>query len=130
MQNRIISLLIVLLSFTFSCTRTPADSDLPRDEAFDGNTPAAPSGLAAEALSGSEIRLTWMDNSSIEDGFYVEGGTFSGSRDSIHCLWGANITSFVDSHLLASTTYYYVVKVHVGDSVYSHFSSEISCSTF
>lgn len=90
--------------------------------------PNPPSDVVAQALSSSSIQITWKDNSDNEDGFYVEGGAFAGSRDSIHQV-SANDTDFIDDNLLPNTRYYYVVKAHLGDSVYSAFSAEVECST-
>ncbi len=44
--------------------------------------PAGPAGLAANPLSATDIRLSWTDNSTIEDGFLIEqqeeDGSFAG----------------------------------------------------
>jgi titin len=37
--------------------------------------PAAPSSLAATAVSSSQVNLSWIDNSSNESGFYLERST-------------------------------------------------------
>lgn len=57
--------------------------------------PAAPSNLRATALSGSEIRLTWNDNSGTESGFrIIEGSTIvatvgpNGSTTASHTVGG------------------------------------------
>ena len=83
--------------------------------------PAAPSGLAAAAVSTSQINLTWMDNSSNEIGFVIER---SMDRESfvIVDMPGANTTDYSDDDLIANTTYYYRVYAYnsAGDSGYSN----------
>ena len=70
---------------------------------------AAPSLLTAAALSTSSIGLTWKDNSSTETGFQVQrsndGATFT---NLVRAAAGA--TSWTDTGLAASHTYYYRVN--------------------
>lgn len=90
-----------------------------------GSPPAAPTNLAATALSPTEIRLSWTDNATNETDYQKErshdgvsfGIMFSGS--------GANQTSMTDSGLTASTTYYYRVRAvnSSGASAYSNIAS-------
>jgi probable HAF family extracellular repeat protein len=72
--------------------------------------PAAPAGLAAQALSGARIRLTWTDASANEQGFRVEraSGT-AGSFAGIGSV-GANVTTFTDTTAKASKLYRYRVQ--------------------
>ncbi len=70
--------------------------------------PAVPSGLAAQAISGTEIRLTWTDNSSDEDEFIVLreiDETFSEIA-----RVEADVTEYVDSGLSEGETYRYRVR--------------------
>jgi hypothetical protein len=71
--------------------------------------PSAPSGLSATAVSSSQINLAWTDNSSNETGFVVSRATASGGPYTDIAMVGANVTSFNDSGLAPSTTYFYVV---------------------
>lgn len=70
---------------------------------------AAPSGLSGSATTSSAVGLSWTDNASNETGFNVERST-----DAVN--WGgiattsANTSSYYDSGLSASTTYYYRVR--------------------
>jgi len=86
--------------------------------------PAAPSNLVATALSSSAIRLTWTDNSGNETGFEIERSS-DGVNFAPHATAGANATSFDDTGLAASTTYYYRVNATNGggDSGYSNVAS-------
>ena len=76
--------------------------------------PAAPSGLAATAVSSSQINLSWADNSSNETGFVVGRSTVSGGPYTDVITVGANVTSTSNTGLSASTTYYYVVRAYNG----------------
>ncbi|MDC0504115.1 M6 family metalloprotease domain-containing protein [Verrucomicrobiales bacterium] len=74
--------------------------------------PVAPSNLAATASSDTAIDLTWADASNNEDGFLVDRSLDSvGWEEGIASL-PANSTSFGDSGLNASTTYYYRVRAY------------------
>ncbi|MFW5951180.1 MAG: fibronectin type III domain-containing protein, partial [Gemmatimonadota bacterium] len=69
--------------------------------------PSAASGLAATAVSDTEIDLAWTDNSDTETEFLVQRqfGT-SGGYSTIDTL-AAGATSYTDSDLTAETTYEY-----------------------
>ncbi|MBI5360251.1 MAG: fibronectin type III domain-containing protein [Planctomycetes bacterium] len=70
------------------------------------STPSAPSGLNATAVSASQIDLQWQDNSTNEDGFWIERkNTSTGSYTQI-AIAGADVESFSDTGLSAVTTYY------------------------
>jgi len=83
--------------------------------------PSAPSGLVATAQSGTEILVTWQDNSSDEDGFKLD------RRQSGTTPWervftsSAGVESRTDAGLSLGTKYYYKVKAYNagGDSAYS-----------
>ncbi len=74
--------------------------------------PAAPSTLQATAASSSAINLTWVDNSNNEDGFRVYRGTDSSNVATLMATLGAGITSYQNTGLAASTTYYYKVTAY------------------
>ena len=83
--------------------------------------PAAPSAVAATALSASELAVSWQDNSDNETGFKLD------RRQTMTDTWvrvgtlAADATSYTDSGLLTDTTFYYKVKAYNadGDSAYS-----------
>jgi len=87
--------------------------------------PPAPLNLAATAISGSQIDLSWTDNSSNETGFKIERKTGSGGTYSEIATTGADVTSYSDTGLSVSTTYYYRVYAYnsVGNSPYSNEAS-------
>jgi hypothetical protein len=72
--------------------------------------PAAPTNLAATAVSASQINLTWTDNSGVETNFVVGRSTASGGPFTDIATLGANVTSYSNTGLSANTRYYYVVR--------------------
>jgi hypothetical protein len=75
--------------------------------------PAAPTNLQAQALSSSNIGLTWTDNASNETGFLIErapdnagvAGTFAQIAST-----GANTATFTNTLLTPVTRYWYRVR--------------------
>lgn len=105
------------------------DFTLDEEDAPGGTAPAAPSGLSAAAAGSSSINLTWTDNSTNETGFKLErktgsGGTYAEIAGSI----AANATSYSNTGLTASTTYFYRIRSYntAGNSSYSN---EVSATT-
>lgn len=84
--------------------------------------PSAPSGLNATAISSSQVRLTWTDNSNNETGFVVERATASGGPWTPLPALPSNTTTFIDGGLAASTPYWYRLKANgsAGSSGYSN----------
>ena len=95
-----------------------------RSEAVAGDPPADPSGLTATAASSSQINLVWTDNADNESGFHVERSADGSSWTEIATVV-ANVNSFSDTGLTASTTYHYqVVAYNVsGTSGYTNTAS-------
>jgi len=86
-----------------------------------GTPPSAPSSPAATALSTSQIRVSWQDNSGNESGFKVDRRQ-SGADDWVRVQeTGANATTYTDSGLPAATTFYYKIKAFntYGNSAYT-----------
>ena len=74
----------------------------------------APTNFTATASSSSEITLTWTDNSTDETNFYIERSTSaSGSYSQVACM-SSNKTTYTDSGLGQSTTYYYRILAYNG----------------
>ena len=90
-----------------------------------GNPPLAPSSLAATAVSSSQIDLSWVDNASDETNFEVERSTDGVNFTLVPPPLDANVTSYSDSGLAASTTYSYQVRATNGNgaSGYSNIAS-------
>lgn len=85
--------------------------------------PAAPTALSAAAASSSELTLGWTDNAGDETGFRIErcAGAGCGGFSEIAVV-GANVTSFRNVGLSASTSYSYRVRAYsaAGTSGYSN----------
>lgn len=90
--------------------------------------PNAPSGLTATALSYSQIKLTWTDNSSDEQYFYIERKTGASGNYSHVATVGANITTYTDTSALHNTEYYYRVNAY-GAGAYSPYSNDANATT-
>jgi hypothetical protein len=76
--------------------------------------PAAPSGLSATTNGASRIDLAWTDNSTNETGFAIERRQGSGSFTEIARV-GANVTTYANTGLSASSGYCYRVLAFGGD---------------
>ena len=91
-----------------------------------GTPPAAPSGLAATAVSSSQVNLSWADNSTTETGFKIERCAGVGCADFAQfATVSAGVTSYSNTGLTASTSYSYRVSAYstAGDSDYSNTAS-------
>ena len=86
-----------------------------------GNPPAAPGGLTANAVSSSQIDLSWSDNSANEILFNIERST-DGNSFSFHASVTTNVSSYSDTGLGANTTYWYQVSAENldGSSAFSN----------
>jgi phosphodiesterase/alkaline phosphatase D-like protein len=88
--------------------------------------PAAPSNLAATAVSASQINLVWTDNSSNELGFRIElcTGAQCSNFAQIDSV-AANVTSFQNTGLAPNTSYRYRVRAFnsAGASAYSNIAA-------
>jgi len=83
----------------FAATYTPA-----------GPVPAQPTSVKVTAKSYNTINVSWVDNSNNETGFEIyRSDSLTGPFQIVHTA-GANTTSYNDSSLNASTTYYYRVQ--------------------
>jgi len=84
--------------------------------------PNGPTGLNATAISASQIHLSWTDNSNNETGFKIERATAAAGPWTLITTTAANATSYSNTGLAASTTYYYRVRATnaVGDSINSN----------
>jgi subtilisin len=94
-----------------------------------GVPPAAPANLAATAVSSTQINLTWTDSDNTEQGFKIErcSGVDCTGFAQIATV-GANVTSYSNTGLTASTSYSYRVRAYnaAGDSGYSNTASAVT----
>jgi len=86
--------------------------------------PAAPSNLAAVAVSRTQVNLTWTDNSSNETGFRIYRST-DGLNFSQIATVGAGVTSYSNTGLRRNRLYYYRARAYnsAGDSPFSNTAS-------
>ncbi len=94
--------------------------------------PAAPSALTASASGSGTINVSWTDNSTDETGFKLERKTGStGTYSEIAGAIAANTTTYSNTGLAASTTYYYRVRSYnsAGNSSYSNEASATTGSS-
>jgi cysteine-rich repeat protein len=91
--------------------------------------PQAPTALSAAALSRTQIRLTWTDNSPNNTHFSIERKTGAAGTWTEVRTAGANDNNLTDAGLTVNTTYYYRIKAvnAVGDS---DFSNEVNALTY
>jgi regulation of enolase protein 1 (concanavalin A-like superfamily) len=78
-----------------------------------GSAPASPTGLTATVVSSSSINLTWAGSGSATS-YNILRSTTSGGPYTIAST-GVIPTSYSDTGLSATTTYYYVVQAVNGD---------------
>ncbi|NOZ78388.1 MAG: PKD domain-containing protein [Acidobacteria bacterium] len=74
--------------------------------------PAAPGSLTAQAVAENQITLSWIDNSSDEDGFHVYRST--GAAFSLVSATAANVQSFIDTGVGPCTAAQYYVTAFNG----------------
>jgi hypothetical protein len=73
--------------------------------------PAAPTGVSATNVSGTENTVTWTDASSDETGFKVERSTNNGAYTQI-ATTSVNAVSYSDTSATADNTYAYQVRAY------------------
>lgn len=90
-------------------------------------TPNPPTGLAAH-ISGSNVGLTWTDNSNNETGFAVFRSSTSGGPYNQVLTTSSNVTATTESSV-PTGTWYYVVRAFngIGNSAYSN---QVAVSVF
>src|SRR5256885_2160695 len=75
--------------------------------------PTAPTTLAATAVSPSQINLSWTDNATTEDGFRIERCAGAGCSAFVEIATvGANVVTYQNTGLTASTSYSYRVRAY------------------
>jgi DNA-binding beta-propeller fold protein YncE len=98
----------------------------------DGDNPSAPNApanLAAVTASTTQIDLAWTDQATGENGFEVVRGTDQLFTNPVSTIVSANTTSFRDSGLAPSSTYYYRVRSY-GSGGSSAYSNTAAATTF
>ena len=75
-----------------------------------GIPPAAPSGLAAHAVSGTQLSLNWLDNAADESGYKLERSLDGSTGWEQIATRSANATTYTDSALAVGASYFYRIK--------------------
>jgi fibronectin type 3 domain-containing protein len=81
-----------------------------------------------QALSSSQVLVTWPDKSETETGFKIERRRDSGGNYTEIATVGGNATTFRDSGLLEATKYWYRVRAYNADTT-SDYSNERQVTT-
>jgi hypothetical protein len=104
-----------------ACNAAGCSAFATANEQTGGAPPAAPSNLTAVAQAGSQIKLSWVDNSSNEDGFVIER-SLNGTAFQVIYTTGPNVTTFTNAGLQTNTRYYFRVRAFnvLGYSAYSN----------
>lgn len=92
-----------------------------------GNVATTPSNFQASAISASQINLSWTDTAN-ESNYIVERASSSGGAYVVIATLPANTTSYANTGLSASTTYFYRIK-STNASGSSAYSSAVSAAT-
>lgn len=100
----------------------------PCAEANITTCPAAPTDLAFQVLSDSQVNLSWTDNSQKESGYKIERKKVSDQIYEQIAVVGADVSTFSDSGLSEATTYYYQVRAY-SDSCDANPSAESHVTT-
>ncbi|MBY0588876.1 fibronectin type III domain-containing protein, partial [bacterium] len=77
-------------------------------------------GLSAMALSGTQIRLDWADNTLNRTGYIVDVSTDGSNFSTIDTLQSSTSNSYVVQHLSPNHSYTFRVRNYVGDTAIVH----------
>jgi len=106
-------------------TNFAGDSSYSSEAIITAGAPNGPSNLQAWPLGIAQVNLTWTDTSNNETAFKIERKTGAGGSYAQIAVSAANVTSYRDTGLTASTTYYYRIRAAnpIGDSPNSNESN-------
>jgi hypothetical protein len=92
--------------------------------------PVAPTNLMVTTTLQTQINLTWQDNSSDESAFYIERSPNGSTEWTQIATVEANVTSYTNTSLNCSTTYYYrVYAQRQSDGQSSDYSNVANATT-
>lgn len=119
------TLLLLFVTIVLTACSTSTDSNGTKTTTV---VPLPPSNLTGQAISTTEINLSWTDNSTNELGFKIERKTGTGTYSFINTT-NSNIVTINDTNLIPSTTYTYRVYAYNNTGNSSTFSNEIAITT-
>ena len=111
----------------WSSFSTP-DQIVPQSQLYSGVAPAQPTNLKVVAASGTELDLTWNDNSNIETGYSVERSTDGLTYSPIIPSLPAGATSYMDTALNPNVHYWYRVQA-LNFAANSNYSNVVDLTT-
>lgn len=94
---------------------------------FSALPPADPGSLTATAISGTQVNLSWSDNSTGETGFVIERRTPPDGFTEVATV-GSNVTTYSDLAVAPVTTYVYRLAA-TGPGGQSGYSDEVTVTT-
>ena len=117
-------------AFTATASATTVSTPPPPPPPPPATAPAAPTNLAARAISSTQINLSWSDGSNNETGFQIERSTGTNAFALLTTV-GANVTTFANTGLSPSTAYTYRVRAinAAGNSAFTAAASATTVST-
>jgi hypothetical protein len=99
-------------------------------EVITSGAPLAPSSVKALASTAPiRINLTWKNNTNTQDFAAIERSDNGGSFAPLTILTSATVTSYSDTAVVASHTYYYRLRSHSTNGFYSAYSAVVSATT-
>lgn len=119
------TLLLLLVTIVLTGCTTSTDSNGTKTTTV---VPLSPSNLTGQAISTTEINLSWTDNSTNELGFKIERKTGTGTYSVIN-ITNSNILTINDTNLFPSTTYTYRVYAYNNSGNSLTYSNEITVTT-
>lgn len=96
----------------------------------EGTSPRKPTNLVAEAVSKTEIKLTWEDNSSDETGFEISRATNQAGPFTVIQTTAPNVETFTNGSLTANTGYIYRVRAMKTTGTPSDYTNNALASTY
>jgi pimeloyl-ACP methyl ester carboxylesterase len=96
-----------------------------RDTIPMGAAPAIPGPLTITPVSYKKLNISWEDSLDNETGFEIYRNSSATGTYGVIATTGANVTSYTDSTLSATTNYYYMLKAinNYGSSAFTAYDS-------
>ena len=114
--KKVLGFILVCSLIVCACEEIPTPTGIP----------IAPSNLIATVVSSSQIDLAWQDKSDNESGFKIERKIGAEGAWSQIATVGSNVSSYSNTALDTSTTYYYKVCAY-NLAGHSEYSNEACC---
>lgn len=110
-QRKLILLLCVVIVVAVLSCAVGAGSEVPSpDPEPNPETPDAPSELAADAITGATIKLTWTDNADNEEGFTLQRAENAAFTGAVSLPQSADAEAYTDNGCAADTNYWYRIR--------------------